>query len=175
MVNLPGRLRWFALALIAVAIIGIALWIAFPRAIRALSRTGPVTSATPVNQRAEPTIRVESEPSQMLTMARSAFLACGAPAAPSEVPNGATATREQMIAAHATVKAFDQATTIYTRCLDTTAYQAGVQFKAVATSADTQALGALQTQLHNDAIDRDEALANRFNVQLRVFKARAPK
>ena len=91
------------------------------------------------------------------------------------MPDGAIATREQMVAAHDTVKAFDEATTIYTQCLDTTAYQAGVQFKSVATSADTEAISALQTQLHNAAIDRDQALANRFNVQLRGFKARAQK
>ena len=111
----------------------------------------------------------------MLKMAQAAFLSCGAPAAPTDIPDGATATRDQMVAAHATVKAFDQATTIYTQCLDTTAYQAGVQFKAVATSEDTAALSALQTQLHNDAIDRDQAVASRFNVQLRRFKAQAPK
>ena len=108
-------------------------------------------------------------------MTRAAFLACGAPAPPSDVPDGATATREQMVAAHATVKAFDEATTIYTQCVDSTAYQATVQFKAVATSADTAALSALQTQLHNAAIDRDQAVASRFNVQLRRFKARAQK
>lgn len=108
-------------------------------------------------------------------MTRAAFMACGAPAPPSEVPDGATATREQMVAAHTTVKAFDEATTIYTQCVDTTAYQAGVQFKAVATRADTDAISALQTQLHNAAIDRDQAVANRFNVQLRRFKSRAEK
>ena len=61
------------------------------------------------------------------------------PRHPPKCPDGTTATREQMVAAHATVKAFDEATTIYTQCLDTTAYQAGIQFKAVATSADTDA------------------------------------
>jgi hypothetical protein len=111
----------------------------------------------------------------MLKMTRAAFLACGAPAAPSDVPDGTTATREQMVAAHATVKVFDEATTIYTQCLDTTAYQAAVQFKAVAMGDDTEAVSELQTQLHNAAIDRDQAVANRFNVQLRRFKAQAQK
>lgn len=55
---------------------------------------------------------------------------------------------------------------------DTTAYQPGVQFKSVATRADTEALNSLQVRLHNEAIDRDQNLANRFNVQLRLFKAR---
>jgi hypothetical protein len=111
----------------------------------------------------------------MVKMTRAAFTACGAPAAPAIAPVGATATRDQMLAAHATVKAFDEATIIYNQCLDTTAYQAGVQFKAVATRADTEALSALQVQLHNAAIDSDQAVASRFNVQLRRFKARAEK
>jgi hypothetical protein len=59
--------------------------------------------------------------------------------------------------------------------VDATAYQAIVQFKATATEADNAAVNALQTQLHNAAIDRDQALANRFNVQLRLFKARGAK
>jgi hypothetical protein len=111
-------------------------------------------------------------PSGALKMTRAALLACGAPAAPPDVPDGATASREQMVAAHSTVKAFDEATTIYTQCLDTTADQATVQFKTVATSADLDTLRAWQTQLHNAAIDRDQDIADRLNVQLRRFKAR---
>ena len=165
--------RWLALALIGTAILGAALWITWlrPRA----GSPASSTTFTAVDQTVTRTAASAPETSEMLTMARAAFVACGVPTAPSDIPDGATATREQMVAAHATVKAFDQATTIYTQCVDTTAYQASVQFKAVATSADTEALGALQTQLHNTAIDRDQELANRFNVQLRRFKARAPK
>ena len=111
----------------------------------------------------------------MLKMARAAFDACGAPAAPHDIPDGATATRDQMVSAHATVKAFDEATTIYNQCVDTTAYQAGIQFKTAATSAETETLNALQVHLHNEAIDRDRQLADRFNVQLRRFKARGQK
>ncbi len=108
-------------------------------------------------------------------MARAGFAACGAPSAPADVPDGATATTEQMVAAHATVKAFDEATTIYSQCVDSTAYQVNVQFKAVASGAEKDALSTLQTRLHNDAIDRDQALANKFNVQLRKYKARTQK
>ena len=165
--------RWLALALIGVAILGAALWISWGRPTGGTS-TSP-TAPPALDPAAARTAPSATETSEMLKMARTAFIACGAPAAPSDIPDGAIATREQMVAAHATVKAFDQATTIYTQCVDTTAYQASVQFKAVATSADTEALGRLQTQLHNDAIDRDQALASQFNVQLRRFKARAPK
>ena len=169
------RSRWLALGLIGVALLGGVLFFASPWATHMERGIVPATGPTPVPQDTTVAGAPVAETSEMLKMTRAAFVACGAPAAPSEVPDGATATREQMVAAHATVKAFDEATTIYTQCLDTTAYQAGVQFKAVATSADTDAISALQTQLHNAAIDRDQALANKFNLQLRRFKARAPK
>jgi hypothetical protein len=157
-----------------VVLVGAALLIATPWSAHT---ERPVVEAVPASAtpKSEPTTTSGAEESDMLKMTRAAFVACGAPSAPSDVPDGATATREQMVATHATVKAFDEATTIYTQCLDTTAYQAGVQFKAVATDADAAAVSALQIQLHNAAIDRDQTLANKFNVQLRRFKARAEK
>ena len=169
------RSRWLALGLIGVALLGGVLFFASPWATHTERGSVPAAGPAPLPQGSTVAGAPVADPSEMLKMTRAAFVACGAPAAPSEVPDGATATREQMVAAHATVKAFDEATTIYTQCLDTTAYQAGVQFKAVATSADTEAISALQIQLHNAAIDRDQTLANKFNVQLRRFKARAQK
>jgi hypothetical protein len=173
--NLKGRSRWLALGLIGAAILGAVLWMTSPWITYTERHAAPAAATAPVQQESAGAAAAGAEPSDMLKMTRAAFVACGAPAVPSDVPDGTTATREQMVAAHATVKAFDEATTIYTQCLDTTAYQAAVQFKAVATSADTEAVSALQIRLHNAAIDRDQAVANRFNVQLRRFKARALK
>jgi hypothetical protein len=173
--NMKVSARGLGLGVIGAAILGTVLWITWPWTIQADRRATPATAPTPVEHPLEVTGAAGSETSDMLKMTRVAFLACGAPAPPSDVPDGSTATREQMVAAHATVRAFDEATTIYTQCLDTTAYQAGVQFKAVATDADAAAVSALQVQLHNAAIERDQALANRFNVQLRRFKARDQK
>jgi hypothetical protein len=172
--KLKGTSRGLALALVCVAIVGAVLLLAAPWATRT-DKPVVQTSLPSVQLPSQEPMAASAEASEMLKLTRAAFAACGVPAPPTEVPDGVAATREQMLAAHATVRAFDEATTIYTRCIDTTAYQAGVQFKAVATSADTDALGALQTQLHNAAIDRDQAVANRFNVQLRRFKARAEK
>jgi hypothetical protein len=173
--NQSRRFRWLALGLIAVAIVGIALWIRSPWANRAPSPAVPATDAAPAGPPNGPALVAVPETSAMLKMARAAFDACGAPQAPHDIPDGATATRDQMVSAHATVKAFDEATTIYNQCVDTTAYQASIQFKTVATSAETETLNSLQVHLHNEAIDRDRELANRFNVQLRRFKARAQK
>ena len=153
---MKNRSWWIALG--AAVLIGAVLLIRRPWTVREPLTSVPALSAAP--------------DSEMLKMARAAFLACGAPAPPTDIPDGKSATREQMVSVHETVKAFDEATTIYNQCLDTTAYQAGVQFKSVATDADTKALNSLQVHLHNEAIDRDQDLANRFNVQLRIFKAR---
>lgn len=172
MVSLEGRSRWLVPGLIGAVVLGGVLLFAPQWAAHKERAAALVTGAVPGKPQTELATVAGPETSDMLKMARTAFLACGAPAAPTDVPDGATATREQMMAAHATVKAFDDATTIYSQCVDTTAYQAAVQFKAVATSADTDTLNALQIQLHNAAIDRDQVVANRFNVQLRLFKAR---
>jgi hypothetical protein len=173
--NFKGRSRWFALGVAGVAILAAVLWIISPWTSPAGHSPAPAGASASVRHESQEITGAGAESSEMFKMTRAAFQACGAPEPPTDVPDGATATREQMVAAHDTVKAFDEATTIYTQCVDTTAYQAGVQFKSVATRADTEALAALQTQLHNAAIDRDQALANRFNVQLRLYKARAQK
>jgi hypothetical protein len=169
---MKGRIWWITLALVAAALVGAVLLFGSSWTSHGRLSVAPATSATPDKPVIDPTSAAVPETSEMLMMAQSAFLACGAPAAPTDMPDGKTATREQMVSAHETVKAFDEATTIYNQCLDTTAYQAAVQFKSVATEAENEALNSLQVRLHNEAIDRDQKLADRFNVQLRIFKAR---
>ena len=108
----------------------------------------------------------------VLQRAQQDWQACNAPAAPIEMVDGATATREQMQSAHDTVKAFDAATTNYTQCVDTAASQASEQFKATATAADLQRLKSEQDRRYNAALDIDKQLASRYNEQLHIYKAR---
>jgi hypothetical protein len=108
----------------------------------------------------------------VLQRAQQDWQACTAPAAPVAMADGATASREQMQAAHDTVKAFDTATTHYTQCVDAAASQAGEQFKAAATAADLQRLKDEQDRRYDAALDIDKQLASRFNEQLRIYKAR---
>jgi len=165
------RSRTIAFAFLGAAIVGVlyCCYLAWNLSTSVSTVSKPVPDIIPDKGEAA---AARSESSEMLKMASAAFEACGAPTAPVKVPDGKSATREQMVAAHETVQAFDEATNIYTRCLDTTAYQTTVQFKSVAKDSDTEALNTLQVRLHNEAIDRDQELANRFNVQLRIFKAR---
>jgi hypothetical protein len=76
---------------------------------------------------------------------------CSEPAAFTDIPNGAYATREQMLTAQRAMKAYDNAVKAYSDCLK----EAG----------DT-------SNRANLAIDRLEHMAERFNVELHAFKER---
>ena len=68
------------------------------------------------------------------------------------IPDGTTATRDQMVAAQKAIKAYDNAVREYTDCL--------------------QKLGDDGSKDSDDAVKKDQQLADRFNSELRTFKAR---
>ena len=124
----------------------------------AVARTPPVTAA-PVN---------------LLGTASSALQACPVSTAPA-VPDGATASAEQMAAAHSAFQAYDAATNSYAKCVDSAVARITKQFAGVASGSDLQSLNTLGVRAHNTAIEQEQALADRFNEQIRLYKARHPK
>jgi hypothetical protein len=88
------------------------------------------------------------------------------------IPDGATATHEEMVVAHRALVLYEKAITDYTFCLakelDDAIAQAGYTLKPQQ-KADMQ---RVQAQKHNAAVDVLQAIAGRFNEQLRVFEAR---
>jgi hypothetical protein len=118
----------------------------------------------------------------LFAMALAATLAAGAayadcpfPPAPDKLPDGATATLEEMVAGQKAVKAYDKAMNEYVSCidkqLDDKIAQAGEQLKPQQ-KADMQ---KVEAQKHNAAIDQLQSVADRFNEQVKVFKARTDK
>lgn len=110
--------------------------------------------------------------------AGSAHAACSYPKAPDNIPDGNTATLEQMVAAQKAVKQFDQEIGAYTACLkleSDTALAQVEQSQDDPKKKDEQKkeLERVQIQKHNAAVEEDEALAQRFNEQIKVFKAKA--
>lgn len=85
--------------------------------------------------------------------ATSAFAGgfCEEPTVLTEIPSGATATREQMLSAQRAIKAYDLAIKAYSDCLRE--------------SGDTSSRGLLAGQ-------RLQQVADRFNAELRTFKER---
>ena len=108
-------------------------------------------------------------------MAATAYADCPYPPAPDKLPDGASATLEEMIAGQKAVKAYDKAINDYVACidreLDAAIANGGDQLKPQQ-KADMQ---HVEAQKHNAAIDQLQNIADRFNEQVKVFKARTDK
>jgi hypothetical protein len=107
--------------------------------------------------------------------AAPAYADCPYPAAPSKIPDGATATMDEMLAGQKAVKEYDKAIADYNSCIDKeledSIAKAGDKLKPEQ-KADME---KVETQKHNAAIDQAQAVADRFNEQVKVFKARTEK
>lgn len=104
-----------------------------------------------------------------------AFADCTAPSAPDSIPDGNSATLQQMLAGKKAVTAFDNATNAYLDCLKS-AHQAALAAAGDKVSDDEKAkLDKAETDQHNAAVDKDKSVADRFNEQIRVFKAKNAK
>jgi len=89
----------------------------------------------------------------------SAGAECLLPAAPSRIPDGSTATGQEMVAAMRTLKQYNDDVTEYTKCLDFEERRNRISF-------DDQ-------EKHKDlALNTLATVAGLFNEQVRRFKAR---
>ena len=109
-----------------------------------------------------------------------AYATCTYPTAPDSIPNGNSATLEEMVAAQKAVQVFDTDIGAYTACLklETDAAVAKVDEGSddpKKKEAQKKELERMETQKHNAAVEADEALAARFNEQLKAFKAKDAK
>jgi hypothetical protein len=108
------------------------------------------------------------------------FADCSYPTPPDKLPDGNTATLDEMVAAQKQVKEYDKAINAYVECLklEQQAAEAKVGDKDKMTpeqKADIERLQRLQIQKHNAAIDQLQSVADRFNEQVRVFKSKNDK
>jgi len=104
-----------------------------------------------------------------------AFADCTAPTPPQNLPDGNTATLQQMLAGQKAVKVFDAATDAYLDCLKN-AHQAALAAAGDKVTDDQKAkLDKAETDQHNAAVDKDKSVATSFNEQIRVFKAKNAK
>ncbi len=104
--------------------------------------------------------------------AGAAYADCPYPVAPAKIPDGATATLEEMLAGQKAVKEYEKAINDYNACIDKALEddiaKAGDQLKPQQ-KADMQ---KIEAQKHNAAVDQLQSVADRFNEQIKVFKAR---
>ena len=105
--------------------------------------------------------------------ATAAQATCIYPRPPENIPDGATATYEEMVAAQTAVKQFDADIAAYNTCL-------AMELQALLASgaiddARRAELEAMQVKKNNAAVDEAQAVADRFNEQLRVYKEKNKK
>jgi hypothetical protein len=98
---------------------------------------------------------------------------CTAPQAPT-IPDGSSASMEQMLQGQQAVKTFQAANSEYMTCLDPLIAAATAQATAEdASDADRASLKSLE-EAYNAAVSREEAVAGDFNTQIRNYKAANP-
>ena len=104
--------------------------------------------------------------------AAPALADCPYPAAPTSIPDGRTATLEEMVAGQKAVKAYDLAVKNYVSCIDAELDAAIVKAGDSLKPQQKKDMQNVEAQKHNAAIDQEQAIADRFNEQVKAYKAR---
>jgi signal recognition particle subunit SEC65 len=101
-----------------------------------------------------------------LTFSFSVQADCAFPKAPATIPDGKTATEDEMKTAMLAFKAYNDEVTAFGTCLDEETKSKG------AGSAQLMQLKTMQSKKINAAVDELQAKAKLFNEQVRAFKSR---
>jgi hypothetical protein len=107
--------------------------------------------------------------------AAPALADCPYPPAPSKIPDGATATLQEMLDGQKAVKDYDKAITEYVACIDKEVADNLAKAGDKVTPEQKADMQKVEMQKHNAAIDQEQSVADRFNEQVKVFKARTEK
>lgn len=103
--------------------------------------------------------------------AGAAQATCIYPQAPGKLPDGKTATYDEMVAAQKAVQQFNEDINSYNACLDME--MASYEKSGLYDENRLAELRTMQAKKNNAAVDEVQAIADEFNEQLRIFKARS--
>lgn len=84
---------------------------------------------------------------------------CTLPPPPSKIPNGSTASEQDMIAAMNTLKEYNGDVNVYLKCLDYEVKQ-------------NRMPSSIRDSKNNSAVAELQSVADKFNQQVRAFKAK---
>ncbi len=100
---------------------------------------------------------------------------CIYPKPPASIPDGNTATEEEMLAGMRAVKEYNTQVTAYLNCLD---MQTQTDISAAGSDAPKETIEqikAINAKRHNAAVEELESHAARFNEQVKAYKSRDKK
>jgi hypothetical protein len=105
--------------------------------------------------------------------AAQANAACNYPSDPGRMPDGNTATKEEMQAAFKLIKQYNADMKTYLECLDT---ELNEKLASMPNASDKEKadIQKRQNQKHDAAVTRLTEVTDGFNEQLRTFKAKNP-
>jgi hypothetical protein len=117
--------------------------------------------------------------SAMLTLAAAAAVAsaqvyadCSYPAPPTKVPDGNTATKDEMMAAMKDIKTYDLQVKAYTDCLKLEHDTALAKTDPKISKEQKDEIERIYDKKNDSAIDAEQAVVTRFNEQVKVFNAK---
>jgi hypothetical protein len=93
---------------------------------------------------------------------------CAPPDGQIDIPDGSVATLDQMKAAQQAVKAFNAAVTAYTACLQ------DEEAAKIKEGGDKKKIAAEYAKRNDAEVDKLQQVADKFNNELKAFKAKPP-
>jgi hypothetical protein len=108
----------------------------------------------------------------LVALAGPVYADCSYPPPPSKLPDGNTATMQEMMAAKAAVTKYNQDINSYVACIklehETAVSNAGDKI----TPEQKAEMDKIEVQKNNAAVDQLQSVAERFNEQVRIYKAK---
>jgi hypothetical protein len=101
---------------------------------------------------------------------------CSYPPPPSKIPDGNTATKEDMLAAQKAITQYNKDVNAYISCIKLEHESAMTKLGDKPTpeqKADMERAEQVEVQKNNAAVDQLQSIADRFNEQVRIFKAKS--
>jgi len=108
-------------------------------------------------------------------LAPAAHADCSYPQAPTPLPDGNTATLAQMLTGQKAVQAYNEQMNAYLSCIQLERDSRVAQGGDKLTKQQKQELEAIEIQKHNAAVDQLHTVADQFNAQVKIFKAKGKK
>ena len=97
---------------------------------------------------------------------------CAFPQPPGKIPNGATASRDEMLAAAAEFRTYNEAVTAYQECLEKDTADRASSASGATAAEEIRQIKTMQRRKHNESQKVLEEKVGAFNEQLKIFKAR---
>jgi hypothetical protein len=100
---------------------------------------------------------------------------CSYPKSPTGLPDGSTATQDEMLGGMKAIKEYNNQVTTYLECLES---EMNTRIEAAGPDAPAdqiEQIKAIHNKRHNAAVEELESTAARFNEQVKVFKGQKKK